>query len=320
MPVVTKPALLPTFNLALFQFRSLPYEIRIIIWEHTADDPRYIEVTLKNGHSRSPRGEDHAYAYFQRPSVFHSLSPAGLRVCRESRHAVLRFFSILELGTGNAERKPDIEYFWMDPEDSQTVLENKNAKRVLFNPFVDTMVLQAGHVLHKEHGFLENIPKLKPLPRTDCVGPSQRSRSPSPPIKHLATSLFPWDMSEGLPRRPDILVEAFPELETLCVIGQRNDECECGYCAPSIVEDPEGVKKQVVGTIETVVENKNDKEKETVCKVPDDVRVVDMNVTDPKMWWTGITDLSWNSRTSLPDLRRLHIGDSNLARDRSAER
>ncbi|KAH7342471.1 hypothetical protein BKA65DRAFT_478354 [Rhexocercosporidium sp. MPI-PUGE-AT-0058] len=307
LSTVSKPYISPKPDFDKFRFKKLPAEVRHIIWGHSAYTPRFLEVVVKNNYSESNDGQENGYSYFINPQEFHRNSPAALRVCRESRYAVLRFFAVLDLGNHRVERQPDIEYVWMDPADPESVMQNRNAQRVLFNPFIDTVVLQAGHVLHKQNAFLDTIPKLRPLPAVGQVDLDELS--PSPAIQHLATTMFPWDMTAGLPRSPDKVVQAFPKLETLCVVGQRNEECECGYCIPSGVDNPEEIKEEVTKTIETVVVEKNSKEDKPVYKVPEDVRVVERKRGELQ-WWEQITDLQWDFRVSLPDVGGLSADDS----------
>ncbi|KAK0121702.1 hypothetical protein ONS95_009987 [Cadophora gregata] len=233
-------------------FGNLPNELQDKIWVDSAEYPRFLEIAILNNRSElvnSNTLDDEGLVYFKNPFGFDAQLPGGLMVTKKSRNAILPLYSVLDLGTWRVNRKCQTEYTWMDVAPPQ-YSELLDKTRVMFNPDWDTVVLQVGHVLFK-HGVLQwKIPRQ--LQRMAITRDKQKSY-----VQHLITTFFPWDENERLPRNPGDMVEAFPGLSTLSVIGHRNSDC-CGYCPPPRpkLNVQEKVKNKVIKVLERTMKHK----------------------------------------------------------------
>lgn len=232
------------------KFRQLPKDLRILIWEFSEQhvQQRYIEVIFQNKTMPDDPDKDNGCAYVNNPLEIVADLPKGLWVCRESRHFLLPRYPFLDLGAYCKVQSRETEFVWLEHEDPKRANEYENIRGIRFKPDSDIMVLQAGYALYKTTNFFQQLGERQKRIRT--------SRDVSPEfdasVQHLATSMLCWDKKPGLPNRQGMVMEGFPKLKTLCVIGQGNDQCGCGYCQESKDFDANKVQREVTNTIKAL--------------------------------------------------------------------
>ncbi|KAH6724488.1 hypothetical protein BKA61DRAFT_30887 [Leptodontidium sp. MPI-SDFR-AT-0119] len=286
-----------------YLFSRLPPEIRDTIWKFSAEYSRYVEIIVKNNYTEHNAKEDEGFAFFKNAFEFDAKLPGGLEACKQSRAAILPLYSLLDLGSHQVRKIPDIEYIWLDGEDPDP--ENFRRTAVVFNPEWDTVVFQAGYVLHKKGVIERKLPaRLRERRHTRH---SQKTH-----VQHLATTMFPWDQSPTLPNSPQQIVETFPEISTLCVIGQRNEDCDCGYCMPSgqpSGKDLANVKQHVVKSLEPVMVNK--KRREMLEPSPGETSVASPENTRINFGYKGGTQQAGGDEVRIPEVRAIPMNYQN---------
>ncbi|PVH86458.1 hypothetical protein DL98DRAFT_582415 [Cadophora sp. DSE1049] len=263
-------------------FPTLPEELRWSIWEYSAAYPRFLELVVKPNYTTSSTPVEQAFAYFRNATRFNSQLPGGLVACKESRRRILPQYSLLDLGTYRVQRRPDVEYTWEVAVDADP--DNLEKTHVLFNPECDIVVLEVGQVLFKQGVLQTKIPRQ--LRRTHRTRADQNCH-----VQHLATAFFPWDESNQLPNNSGDMVEAFPGLSHLYVIGQRsqNEGCGCGHCPPPLLDtkSQEEVKNKVIETLKKTLKRKGRDPQKIL-----DIRTYSVNhessrIYDPQRPWYG---------------------------------
>lgn len=236
-------------------------------------------ITTSSG---PPVPAEQGVAYFHNATAFHGQLPGGLTVCRESRRIILPQYMLFDLGAGSVERRrADGELIW----DVSTVASDPvdlAVTQVLFNPDYDNVVLHLAGVLFSR-GLLQAT-----IPRQLCRTPMTRPEQKSLHVKHLATTCFPWNENNGTPNSSGDMVEAFPGLSDLYVIGLPDQKaCGCGHC-PSLSVDTKSLKKvknQVIETLKRTLQQKG-----TNQKMPD---VYTFPMNDPGYFVENDPALPW---------------------------
>lgn len=209
-------------------FLMLPAELRRIIWEFTTyQSLRYIELYITNlGHP-----------HIRNTRELQKSLPESLWACFESWTWLRPRYPLLDLGPvphdeGNTRDGLPNEFWWMPPANLDL---RYSGRQIHFDPDRDTVALVAGSGLLAASAFLESFAQRQAHAR----------------IKHLVTGAFLWDGRLLFATFRRMVLEAFPLLKTIHVVGQRNDECHCGYCHQSLEADylPEVVKLEVTRSI-----------------------------------------------------------------------